>query len=127
MSFSNLEIREYNVALSDHPDCSYGPPIQLGWEYCEQEPVSVDAYEENRSPRRRNLLHDAFRRSALLNEAGYSEQELQSAMVDVQQAKQERLRVKNNFKNRRRQHKNIESLVSNFIVELFADQSRRLP
>ena len=102
MSFSNLEIREYNIALSDHPDCSYGPPIQLGWEYCEQETVTVDDYEQQRTPRRRSrfLLHDAFDRSLWLNQAGYTEQELQSAMEDVHRVKQERLREKRRHKSR---------------------------
>jgi len=102
VSFSNLEIREYNIALSDHPDCSYGPPIQLGWEYCEQETVSVDDYEQQRTPRRRSrfLLHDAFDRSLWLNQAGYTEQELQSAMEDVHRVKQERLREKRRHTSR---------------------------
>ena len=126
VSFSNLEIREYNIALSDHPDCSYGPPIQLGWEYCEQDPVSVDVYEENRSPRRRNLVHDAFRRSALLNEAGYTEEELQLAMEDVQRVKQERLRVKTHFRHRQQHLNSVEGLFSHLFVRLFTEKNRHV-
>lgn len=125
VSFGGLEIREYNVALSDHPDCSRGPPIQLGWEYFEQEPVSVDAYEERRSPRRRSLVHDPFRRSALLNEAGYTEEEVRSAMEDVHRVKQERLRVKGDFRRRRQQHSGVEGLVPHFFNEFFAGKNRR--
>jgi hypothetical protein len=93
VSFSNLEIREYNVALSDHPDCSYGPPIQLGWIYCEQAPVSVDDYEQNRCPRstgQQLLLPYPVRRDLLLEEGGYTKQELQSAWQEVERVKRER-------------------------------------
>lgn len=130
VSFSNLEIREYNVALSDHPDCSHGPPIQLGWEYCEQEPVSVDAYEQQRNPRRRSrsLKQDAYRRSAMLNEAGYSHEELQTAMEDSQRVKQERRRLRGHLQKRRHQQTgaglNALHIVRSF-EDFFTGKSRR--
>jgi len=127
VSFSNLEIREYNVALSDHPDCSFGPPIQLGWEYSAQELVSVDDYEEHRSPRRRNLVHDPYRRSCLLNEAGYTDQELQSAMEDVHRAKQERLQIRGQLhkNHRRQQHRQPSNMFDAVLHHFFYDSKRR--
>lgn len=104
VSFSNLEIREYTIALSDHPDCSYGPPIQLGWEYCVQAPVSVDDYEETRCPRSRGqqlLLPYPVRRDWLLEEGGYTKQDLQWAFQEVERVKYER-RVS---ETRRRDHR----------------------
>jgi hypothetical protein len=98
VSFSNLEIREYNVALSDHPDCSYGPPIQLGWSYCEKQAVSVDEYELSASSRGRHrrtgreLLLTSPERRELLEEGGYSKEELQWAWEEVERVKRERQR-----------------------------------
>jgi hypothetical protein len=83
-----LEIREYNVALSDHPDCSYGPPIQLGWSYCEKQAVSVDEYELSCGSHRRTgrelLLTSPERR--------YTKEELQWAWEEVERVKRERQR-----------------------------------
>jgi hypothetical protein len=52
VSFSSLEIREYEVVIGDHPCCSRGVPVSLGWEYSEAGPLNLDEYEEGRSPRR---------------------------------------------------------------------------
>jgi hypothetical protein len=93
VSFSNLSIREFNIALSDHPECTVGPPIQLGWNYFDQDPVPVDLYEQTRQPRnrgRRLLLPDLVRRYMLLEEAGYTKRDLQSAVAEVQRVKRER-------------------------------------
>ena len=58
VSFTDISVREYDVELSDHPSCSYGPPIQLGWDYEEKEPTTVEDYEVTRSPHRRQNVHD---------------------------------------------------------------------
>lgn len=52
VSFASLEIREYNQVLGDHPCCTVGPPVSLGWDYTESPKVNVEAYEATR-PRRR--------------------------------------------------------------------------
>jgi len=33
MSFSNVNIREYEIIICDHPETSVGPSISLGWKY----------------------------------------------------------------------------------------------
>lgn len=53
VAFANITIREYPVVIGDHPCCSMGCPLSLGWEYIEPErPVSLDEYEAHRPPRR---------------------------------------------------------------------------
>ena len=95
VSFSNLEIRQYDVALSDHPSCSYGPPVQLSWEYQKERlVVPVESYEQSRSPRREKeqlVLSYNERRHMLLKQAGYSKKEIKKAMKEVQRVKNERL------------------------------------
>mmetsp|Transcript_7343 Transcript_7343/g.21346 ORF Transcript_7343/g.21346 Transcript_7343/m.21346 type:complete len:271 (+) Transcript_7343:228-1040(+) len=45
VSFGNCEIRTYLQVLGDHPCCTEGCPIQLGWSYTEEKSVKVDDYE----------------------------------------------------------------------------------
>jgi hypothetical protein len=52
VSFTSVEIREYNVIVGDHPCCASGFPLTLDWEYREVSNIEVDTYEEVRSPRR---------------------------------------------------------------------------
>ena len=94
VSFGKLETREYSIALSDHPSCSFGPPISLGWDFRDKEAVSLDDYEEGRSPRRsmhEMLLSYNVRRYLLLKRAGYTHDELEQAMNEVDRVKRERL------------------------------------
>lgn len=45
VSFGNCEVRTYTQVLGDHPCCSEGCPIQLGWSYTREESMKVDDYE----------------------------------------------------------------------------------
>ena len=94
VSFGKLQTREYNIALSDHPSCSFGPPIQLGWEFKDLSTVSLDDYEKVRSPRRsphEMVLSYNMRKYLLLKRAGYSKNEIEDAMNEVERVKRERL------------------------------------
>jgi hypothetical protein len=93
VSFSNLSIREYNVALGDHPSCSYGPPIALGWKYQDKDQVSLDDYEDCRNPRRsmnQLVLSYNIRKYLLLKTAGYNRSDLRAAMAEVNRVKRDR-------------------------------------
>ena len=94
VSFGKLETREFSIALSDHPSCSYGPPISLGWDFRDKESVELEKYEERRSPRRQMhqmILSYNVRRYLLLKRAGYSNDELEQAMNEVDRVKRGRL------------------------------------
>merc|ERR1712032_778697 len=58
VNFSNILIREYDIVIGDHPCCTMGCPLSLGWEYSDRKAVTtIDEYEANRPPRRsRNNL-----------------------------------------------------------------------
>jgi hypothetical protein len=45
VSFGNCQVRTYTQVLGDHPCCSEGCPIQLGWSYTCEESIKVDDYE----------------------------------------------------------------------------------
>ena len=94
VSFGKLETREFSIALSDHPSCSYGPPISLGWDFRDKESMELEHYEQHRSPRRQMhqmILSYNVRRFLLLKRAGYSHDELEQAMNEVERVKRERL------------------------------------
>lgn len=93
VSFGNLEAREYNVELSTHPSCSYGPPIQLAWDYQQHEPISLDDYENVKEPREMHdlVLSYNVRRHLLMQRAGYSPTDLEQAMREVDRVKRERM------------------------------------
>jgi len=42
VTFTNIQIREYNTILGDHPCCQSGPPLALGWEFNTQDEVVID-------------------------------------------------------------------------------------
>jgi hypothetical protein len=50
VSFSDVQVRSYEVILGDNPDCSF--PLSLGWKYNEGNRVDVNTYESERQPRR---------------------------------------------------------------------------
>lgn len=75
-----MEIRTHPVVLGDHPCCSRGLALELGWEHQEEEVVDFDLYESSRQcQRRRNSdlrLSYWQRRNLLEASTGLSEQEL---------------------------------------------------
>lgn len=54
VSFDTLSIREYSQVLGDHPCCTVGPPVALGWDYTESPKTTVERYEATRAPARRS-------------------------------------------------------------------------
>jgi hypothetical protein len=79
VKFAHLEIREYNVIIGDHPCCTMGCPLSLGWEFRDVPMIAVDRYEATRSPRRnREELKTSReeRRSRMLQEGQVSDLEM---------------------------------------------------
>ena len=94
VSFTEIRFREYEVSLSHHPSCSFGPPIELGWQYSESESLPVEDYEGKRSPRREThelLLSYNVRRRMLLKQGGYSKEDLREAEREVDRIKRGRM------------------------------------
>lgn len=96
VSFSNLLIREYDVALGDHPSCSFGPPISLSWKYKSERVVTLDEYEtrrarwrSRRTPKQLLLSYNA-REFLLKRRAGCTDEELSRAVKEVERVKMQR-------------------------------------
>jgi hypothetical protein len=52
VKFGSLRIREHAVVLGDHPCCSAGCPLELGWEHESETELALDDYETSRQERR---------------------------------------------------------------------------
>ena len=87
VSFGILKIRSHSVILGDHPCCSAGCPLELGWEYQSETEVSVDEYETSRAPRRnsREMLTTWRERRELLSE--YTDGDVRRATRKLQRSK----------------------------------------
>eukprot|EP00567_Pseudictyota_dubia_P016318 CAMPEP_0197442954 /NCGR_PEP_ID=MMETSP1175-20131217/8839_1 /TAXON_ID=1003142 /ORGANISM="Triceratium dubium, Strain CCMP147" /LENGTH=310 /DNA_ID=CAMNT_0042973523 /DNA_START=268 /DNA_END=1200 /DNA_ORIENTATION=- len=98
VSFDKVVVRDYGMILGDHPSCQYGPPVTLEWDYLEYEELSVDEYEYHHSRRRplRLLGINYYRRKKLLLEnMGYSEEDLKAATKEVRRVQINRTVTKN--------------------------------
>jgi hypothetical protein len=93
VGFGSIEIREHALVLGDHPDCSNGPPVQLGWECQHTTFQHLDDYEFSRRPRRHKGdlgLNYHKRKSILMNDQGLTEKEINAATKQVAKDKMRR-------------------------------------
>jgi len=93
VSFSQLSVRNYPMILGDHPVCSNGPPVTIGWRFHAESPVDVDEYESIRPERQKPwdlIMPPEKRRTILINEAGHTEWEIREATRGVKEVKKQR-------------------------------------
>lgn len=53
VTFGYVHVREYNRILGDHPACSTGPPLALGWDVKSRASYDLEVYEKTRNGQRR--------------------------------------------------------------------------
>ena len=97
ISFSNLQVREYDLTIGDNPSVSYGPPVQLSWQYSESKAIEIEEYETekqlDRSLGRRSKRVENIswaKREALLKRQGFSQDDIDARMKEVNKVKQGR-------------------------------------
>ena len=94
VSFSSLEIKEFNMTLGNHPSATSGPPVMLDWDSeLNKRVVNLDEYEQMRSPRRqRRQLKLSYRdRKGILEEQrGFSTEEVNEAWAEALKIRQQR-------------------------------------
>jgi hypothetical protein len=82
VSFGVISIREYERTVGDNPSVTSGPPISIGWSYMPSFEAAVDEYETSRPCRRTKrefYLPSDLRKDLLLNEWGYTVEEVRRA------------------------------------------------
>lgn len=91
VGFGTISIRSYRQTVGDNPAVSYGFPIQLDWEYEEEDEMEVDAYEYQKGPIRRQQRQFTMsyykRKNRLMTEYGIDKDELTRARKNVDKTK----------------------------------------
>lgn len=130
MSFSQVNVREYQRVLGDNPSVRSGPPISIGWNYDPDEiSVSLDDFEAGRgSPRASSeyIIPRATREQMLKDHAEVRRQDIAKAVRGVQKAKHNRMQTRNNLamtgvfdkmEGAKRKAKKIIGLRSSYAVQ----------
>lgn len=102
VTFNTVSIREYDRILGDHPDCTEGPPITIGWKYAEQPTQELDDYESNRNQRTSYHLTSASRKTLMKQVLGISDFEIRKAQNGVRQILRQRQLSKSQTKTEER-------------------------
>jgi hypothetical protein len=96
VSFSSIDIKEFRMTLGDHPSSTSGPPMRLDWN---SKPildrvVSLDEFEESRRSQRRQRrqlkIPYSERKTLLLEEQGFTPDEVNSAWNEALKIRQQR-------------------------------------
>ena len=115
VTFDKVQIREYDQCCGDNPSVSYGPPIQLDWNYQEFEALELDAYEYHRLPQRRKpsqmMMNYYQRKNTLSFYYGVSDQELARAKQQVKREQSRRNITRNYLVPLMKVEDAIESMV----------------
>ena len=102
VSFANINIREYEITICDHPETSFGQSILLGWMYNENLSINMNTYELIKDAKGRRDYKDLslsrWERENLLFEFGFSISEINSSSAVK---KPKRSRRKRNIKMNR--------------------------
>ena len=92
VTFSSITLRTYDIVLGDHPNCKFGAPISLGWDYHQCDIISVNSYEDARGERRpmKKLYLNSGTRRKLLKRSGFSVEEISEAINIIQEVQLQR-------------------------------------
>lgn len=94
VNFGNVTIRHYKQILGDHPDCRFGPPVTLDWDYEEDShQPTVDRHQaatkaQQQRRRRKKIPHS--KRMRIVQEQGVTSTELQKATRDLAKVQSQR-------------------------------------
>ena len=97
VSFGSVKMREFSRTVGDNPACRDGPPLSLGWTYCDDacEEISVDAHQLKRAWRQSGdmclyPMSVTERRSLLHREWSVSKEEMKAAEKEASRVRNER-------------------------------------
>jgi hypothetical protein len=93
VTFGCISIREFERIVGDHPDVSdLGPPLAIGWGYCENDDVTVDDYECQRDGQRCKLepLEGTVRRNILQYGFQVAKEDINDSIREVYRAQKQR-------------------------------------
>ena len=111
VSFSHLQVREYDITLGDNPSVSSGLPISLDWSYDPNERIApIEAFEAVRIRRNSSdlILSDRQRDGLLNSRADITYSDVSMVLQDVAAARLERKMSRNELiEERQRERSSI--------------------
>ena len=117
LQFDRVDIREYDTVLSNNPACRYGPSVELGWKYRQDElhhNLAVSQYEKERQGKRRSKASQYYlsevQREATLQQSDFSKQDIKKATKE---------------KNKARRQRDASNFVLNFNVPLMVREAKK--
>lgn len=113
VSFSHLQVREYDITLGDNPSVSSGLPISLDWSYNPKERVaSIEAFEAVRIRRNSSdlVLSDRQRDGLLNDRTDITFTDVNMVLQDVAAARLERKMSRNELIEERQRERNAISM-----------------
>jgi len=96
LSFTNVEIREYQLVPGSNPSVSSGPPVELGWAHTDHTSVDIDQWESIRDGRRRlqaQMRIPPHVRKALLLHHGNDQKTIRDATRSALIARKQRMQT----------------------------------
>jgi len=114
VSFSKVSIREHEIVLGDHPDCSDGAPVGLGWTYKENDATCIELYEKNRGTCRTKfeLKLSKKERRKKLKYIGMSSQEIAAAEKQAAEVRHQRVKEMTKQMNAQKSEKMLKETCS---------------
>ena len=118
-----LTVLEFPMELGDHPSCSVGGPIQLGWFPQDVHTFELDSYDYTDVPKKRGseLVIPCNQRSAILLRAGYSVNEIVQAAEEAKDIKLERLKSSKGSNDQ-----SVKSPSANGLPRLLGEMSEKV-
>merc|ERR1719469_956146 len=96
VSFSNIEIRSYPLILGDNPECRFGPPTALHWNFIDKEIRAIDDVDpaqvwvvKDEPPKKTQPL-SFLQRKRILIASGFTKQEIVEAIQRVKMIRKQR-------------------------------------
>lgn len=129
VQFKSAHIRTYSQVLGDHPCCSSGLPLSLGWRYSSEQTISVDEMERNRGvpSKRRDLRLDETARKMILQSCEFSTSSsnpsLKKSETSFSLYSREELRRAERRLSRERQRMRKRNIVNQFFSPVNALES----
>ena len=101
VTFSSVEIRQYELILGDNPACTDGNPLSIGWKHYTELTViiPVNKYENERKFQRSalELRLARWKRENILHDLGYSDHDLAENVRFLNKVKFQRNQTVNNL------------------------------
>ena len=100
ISFGEVQVRDYERIVGDHPDTRFGVPLSIGWAFAERDSQHLDEYEKQREEAgpRKDLgpvgcgfkVDSSRRKKWLKEEFGISDEEVLAGIKQAQESRKKR-------------------------------------